>query len=130
MQCTERRESHKRKRSRRATDGRRVARRGGCRCARTPRPAPSRQPPHPAHGTPSPRLPAALSHRAASFLLVQLRSFSPLPHFRPPRRLCRALAGQYIVTIFTYIIINIIMIKLGRLTVLYNNISIVLSGKI
>ncbi|CAB3231200.1 unnamed protein product [Arctia plantaginis] len=84
VRCTEQRESHKHKRSRRATDGRQVARRGDCHCARTPRPALAPR-------STSPRVrrqPAALSRRTSRRFLSPhaVASFSPLPHFRPPRQ--------------------------------------------
>ncbi|CAH0404711.1 unnamed protein product [Chilo suppressalis] len=68
VRCTERRESHKHKRSRRATDGRRVARRGGWRCARTP---------HPARCAPAPRPPLAPRLTPAGRLITS--RVAPLP---------------------------------------------------
>ncbi|CAH2066449.1 unnamed protein product, partial [Iphiclides podalirius] len=77
VRCTEQRESHKHKRSRRATDGRQAARRGELVRAHpsplqpnSPSAVPSAPRRHPAR-----RLAYHAARRAASFLLVQLRAF-------------------------------------------------------
>lgn len=89
VRCTERRESHKHKRSRQATDGWRAARRGtSLRAHPAPRAPPSAAPlPLPLPCPDARRQPAALSRRAARRFLSPhaVASFSPLPHFRPPR---------------------------------------------
>ncbi|CAG4968329.1 unnamed protein product [Colias eurytheme] len=75
----------------------RVARRGVPVRAHPARRAPRRAPRSlPVSRPPPARRPAALSRRTARRFLSPhaVASFSPLPHFRPPSRLCRLLNGQ------------------------------------